>query len=323
MVERSAFLEASSGLSDRVWDALACPACHGRLQSVDDAVHCVECGERYPRLGSQLDLRPRRATRVAVDHEVGHLEAPSTRRIGPLRSRPGSPHDPHVIRWTARELSGCRMTPALFTHVPDLPSSGGLLLDLGCGNGVYAPLLRTTGFEYVGLDYEANAASVLGDAHLLPFADASIDVVVMISLLEHLRTPSVAMRELLRVLVPGGTLVGTVAFMEPFHLQSYFHHSHLGTVETLEDAGFRVVVVAPASDWPGLHGLAELGLFKGLPGVVGRTTVQPVEALHGVWWWLGRRLARVPSGELDRRVLMPGGFRFVCRRPPDQGEGRG
>ena len=212
------------------------------------------------------------------------------------------------------------MTPALFTHLPDVQPGGGLLLDLGCGDGVYAPLLKTTGFEYVSLDIEGGAAEVLGDAHQPPFRDASIDAVVAISLLEHLRTPSVALREICRVLRPGGTLIGTVAFMEPFHEESYFHHSHLGTIEALEDAGFDVVVVAPATDWPGLHGIAEMGLFAGLPRIVGRTIVLPVEVIHRAWWRVGRRLGRVPASKLDRLVRMPGGFRFVARRPSEGGK---
>jgi hypothetical protein len=81
------------------------------------------------------------------------------------------------------------MTPELFTHVPDVPTDGGLLLDLGSGDGVYASLLRSTGFEYIGLDVEGTP-DLFGDAHRLPFRDRTFDVVTAVSLLEHLRAPS-------------------------------------------------------------------------------------------------------------------------------------
>jgi len=64
------------------------------------------------------------------------------------------------------------MTPELFTHVPELPPGGGLLLDVGAGEEVYRALLSSTGFDYVSLD-TAGAVDILGDAHRLPFATAS------------------------------------------------------------------------------------------------------------------------------------------------------
>ena len=59
------------------------------------------------------------------------------------------------------------------------------------------------------------------DVHLdltrLGVADASVDTVVCVSVLEHVDDLSAALAELTRVLAPGGTLLLTVPFLYPLH----------------------------------------------------------------------------------------------------------
>ncbi|MDQ6794904.1 MAG: class I SAM-dependent methyltransferase [Chloroflexota bacterium] len=208
------------------------------------------------------------------------------------------------------------MTPELFTHLPDLPAAGGLLLDLGCGEGAYSKLLRSTGFEYVGLDATGSTADILADAHHLPFRDGSIDAIAAISILEHLRAPAVALREVARVLRPGGVIIGSVAFLEAFHLNSYFHHTHLGTIQALTDGGLEPDVVAPAADWPGIRAITEMGLLPGFPRIVARAVSWPLEVASRLGWRIGRAAGRGRS-DLDRALLAPAGFRFVAHRPLD------
>lgn len=51
----------------------------------------------------------------------------------------------------------------------------------------------------------------LADFHTLPFPDATFDVVLSIEVLRYLPDPAVALREMARVLRPGGVLVATAA----------------------------------------------------------------------------------------------------------------
>jgi SAM-dependent methyltransferase len=92
------------------------------------------------------------------------------------------------------------------------------VLDLGCRSGVVTGHYAS-GNEVVGMDVdpvaleraaEQGIQAVLGDVEEpLPFPDASFDVVVAGELIEHVRDAGAFAAELVRVLRPGGRLVGS------------------------------------------------------------------------------------------------------------------
>jgi 2-polyprenyl-6-hydroxyphenyl methylase/3-demethylubiquinone-9 3-methyltransferase len=105
---------------------------------------------------------------------------------------------------------------ARLRHIPQASTPGARLLDVACGGGLLAPLLRGSGYQHLGVDLSASAASqarehgidvVRGDVTSLPFRDNSLDVVVAGEILEHIVELSAGIREVCRVLRPGGTLV--------------------------------------------------------------------------------------------------------------------
>jgi SAM-dependent methyltransferase len=193
------------------------------------------------------------------------------------------------------------------------------MLDLGCGTGASRPLFEAlTGLSYLGVDHAGDAPDVLVDAHALPFKDKSFDFAVCIAVLEHLEVPEIAMSEACRVLKPGATLIGTGAFLEPFHLNSYEHMTHLGVYRTLRDAGFEVIAIAPNREWSALRALAEMSLYPigKLPLWLRRVSISPVEFLHRGAWILKRAVKHGGrASELQRLLETTAGFRFVARRP--------
>jgi SAM-dependent methyltransferase len=108
----------------------------------------------------------------------------------------------------------------------DGPRLKGKVLDLGCGNQPYRPYL-TQVERYVGLDYPPSRESmdarvkpdVFGDGRELPFADDSFEGVLCSQVLEHVDQPDTVIRELARVLKPGGTAIISVPFFYNLHME--------------------------------------------------------------------------------------------------------
>jgi SAM-dependent methyltransferase len=227
--------------------------------------------------------------------------------IAPLAELPDSPALERIDRipW--------RLSRALLSHLPVAPTGGSIALDLGSGTGIHQEVCEKLGYEWVGLDYHEPAAPILGDAHALPFADDAFDFVLSLAVLEHLRNPVVAMRECHRVLKPGRLFIGTVAFGEPFHGNSFYHHTHLGTLSTLLAAGFEVRQVAPSVEWNVLHAQAAMALFPRMPAWLRGAMLFPLEAAHKAWWAVGERAGRVKDPTLRIRQST-GAFAFIARK---------
>ncbi|MBL0060222.1 MAG: class I SAM-dependent methyltransferase [bacterium] len=125
-------------------------------------------------------------------------------------------------------------------------TSGKRVLSFGSGDGGDRAWLERAGYELVCFDiYPGPFTDVVCDGHELPFADAQFDIVVSTAVFEHLYNPFQAAREIHRVLKPGGTLVGSAAFLEAYHANSYFHMSHLGLTEVFRRAGFGEIELHP------------------------------------------------------------------------------
>jgi SAM-dependent methyltransferase len=58
---------------------------------------------------------------------------------------------------------------------------------------------------------------IIGDAHVLPFADATFDLVIAMNAFEHYRDPRAVVAQIERVLKPGGQVFLHTAFLQPVH----------------------------------------------------------------------------------------------------------
>jgi SAM-dependent methyltransferase len=316
-----------SPLSDRLFRVLACPHCGGALASTAAGARCDRCGTDFATASSgQLDLRLRHPQRRQLDLTLGVPLDTAGVDWGRLRPNPapeidvsrvdGPCHLPRDLRsWFPRAASAA--VPAGGTTPADGAGGAGagreLALDLGCGAQVHQEVCELAGFEYVGLDYSTPEAMLLGDAHALPFRDGAFGFVLTIAVLEHVQFPLLMMREAARVLRPGGRLLGTVAFLEPFHQSSLHHHTHLGALHALRFAGFRIDHIAPSGGWSGLVAQAHMGLFPSSPRWLARLLVAPLLALHRLWWRVGR-LADPTATETRRLLKNSGAILFLATR---------
>jgi SAM-dependent methyltransferase len=110
--------------------------------------------------------------------------------------------------------------PAVVLDVAGVPS-GGVVVDVGCGNGAYLSELaaRQVAGRVIGVDMSpgmlaaasargaGNAALVTADATALPLRTASVDLALAMHMLYHVPDPLDAVHELRRVTRPGGTVV--------------------------------------------------------------------------------------------------------------------
>jgi len=118
----------------------------------------------------------------------------------------------------------------MVSRLPDLP--GARVLDVATGTGgVAVEIVRRTGARVVGLDQSPEMLSgarralagagmdgrvrlVLGQGERLPFPDGAFDAVTFTYLLRYVNDPSATLRELARVVRPGGVLAN-LEFMVP------------------------------------------------------------------------------------------------------------
>ena len=171
-------------------------------------------------------------------------------------------------------------------------SPGDRVLDMGCGGGRHAFALYRRGADVTALDMDAGeledvaamfaamreagevpagaqARAVRGTAYDLPFADASFDRVIAAEVLEHLPQDERAMRELFRVLKPGGLVAVTVPRWGPelvcWALSNAYHEVEGGHVRIYRGTELRRRLSGV--------GLEPLGAHH-------------THALHAPYWWL-------------------------------------
>ncbi len=101
------------------------------------------------------------------------------------------------------------------------------ILDVGGGTRFmkgmkkFEPLF--TNVQYQTLDVSADYhPDLIGDIHAIPLADASVDGVMCRSVLEHVERPADAVREMYRILRPGGLGFIQVPSIYPYHARKGF-----------------------------------------------------------------------------------------------------
>jgi SAM-dependent methyltransferase len=143
---------------------------------------------------------------------------------GDIPYEPGSPE--HLAEVERRFLA-----EAWFAQAPGAPPFSALIpferlagkdvLEIGCGTGVHARLLAEAGANVTAVDLTPTAVELTrkrlelrglaadvreADAEHLPFADASFDFVWSWGVIHHSESTDAVVREIARVLRPGGTL---------------------------------------------------------------------------------------------------------------------
>ncbi|HET9269877.1 MAG TPA: class I SAM-dependent methyltransferase [Vicinamibacterales bacterium] len=127
------------------------------------------------------------------------------------------------------------------------------ILDVGCGTGYNLGLLARHGASF-GLDLNERGLSlardigrplVRADTARLPFADGIFDLVTSFDMMQCIPTDREAVREMARVLKPGGVAVISMAALEILHgdhsevWQEYRRYNRASARALAEQAGLR------------------------------------------------------------------------------------
>ena len=125
------------------------------------------------------------------------------------------------------QIELCEYETTLPVFLADLPKDE-VILDAGCGLARWVFYLRQRGFKVIGTDY-AQPALVqatrskhvaplfASDTLRLPLRDASLGGIISLGVIEHaVDGPGPALRELYRVLKPGGVALVAVPYDNPW-----------------------------------------------------------------------------------------------------------
>ncbi len=134
------------------------------------------------------------------------------------------------------------------------------LLDFGCGTGDHREMLEEFGYRWRGVNYRdgmaLQAASTADtddrilfyDGRTLPFPDEEFDVVYSFQVFEHLQDIKATFSEIRRVLKPGGSLVGSVSYLEQIHDYSTFNFTPYGFKLACDDEKINPIKLYPRYD---------------------------------------------------------------------------
>jgi ubiquinone/menaquinone biosynthesis C-methylase UbiE len=212
---------------------------------------------------------------------------------------------------TARQLAG------------DIYRSSGealRVLDLGCGEGVSAAWFGELddAVDWHGVDIEDSPevrARRSNDPRMasfdgvhLPYPPEHFDMIYCDQVLEHVQRPYELLAEVRRVLKPSGTLVGSVAYLEPYHSFSIFNFTPYGMCTVMRQVGLQPTLIRHSSDafykifrqmlggWTGFTALSRFSILYGVISLAGRLTGSSVEDMNllkiqycGSFCFVGRR----------------------------------
>ncbi|GFI15524.1 ubiquinone biosynthesis O-methyltransferase [Lachnospiraceae bacterium] len=145
---------------------------------------------------------------------------------------------------------------------------GKILLDAGAGEQKYAPFCSH--LKYIAQDFgkydpaeckkgvseelkwDTSKVNIVCDIIDMPLEDRSVDVVLCTEVFEHLKDPVLAVREISKILKPGGELILTAPFCSLTHMAPYYFangFSEFWYKEHLEACGFEIRELTPDGNY--------------------------------------------------------------------------
>jgi hypothetical protein len=156
-------------------------------------------------------------------------------------------------RWTVHAVNAW-----VSSVLPPLLESGtgpGAVLDVGCAEQPFRPLIEASARNYVGMDIVQNSTrsvDIVSTLEQAPSPETGFAAILCTEVLEHVADIGAAFAGLRRLVVADGVVVLTVPFVFPLHMEPYdFRRLTLHGIERLAgDHGFRVERATPLGALP-------------------------------------------------------------------------
>lgn len=184
---------------------------------------------------------------------------------------------PH--NWLAYRLHDARIATLLRTH------ASGVLADVGCGEKPYAALTEGLVSKHIGIDHADSEhgkarVDIYATAYHTTLADSSVNTVLCTTLLEHVERPADAIREMFRILEPGGPVILSAPMFWHLHEEprDFYRYTPHGMRHLLAEAGFQNILIVPLS---GFIVTAALESSYYLQRFRNRLTAPTISALQG------------------------------------------
>ncbi|MCX6113157.1 MAG: class I SAM-dependent methyltransferase [Proteobacteria bacterium] len=130
----------------------------------------------------------------------------------------------------------------------------GIMLDIGCGNKPYESVFAPYIEKHIGLDHQdslhgLSRVDIIATAYNTTLPDKSVDTILCTDVLEHIERPWDAVKEMYRVLKPGGYLILTVPLFWHLHEEprDFYRYTKHGLTYLLESSEFEIVELKPFS----------------------------------------------------------------------------
>jgi SAM-dependent methyltransferase len=122
---------------------------------------------------------------------------------------------------------------------------GALVLDAGAGDAPYKSLLAHTRYESADFEQVGKAyakSTYVCDLSAIPVEDGRFEAILFNQVMEHLPEPKLAIRELYRLLKPGGRMIFTAPLFYEEHEQPYdfYRYTQFAVRYLFTEAGFRI-----------------------------------------------------------------------------------
>lgn len=165
------------------------------------------------------------------------------------------------IKLNVKNLDKYIIRNAIFNALKEvLINFNGELLDVGCGKMPYKNYIleNSTVSSYSGLDietaiiYDKNVKpDFIWDGIMMPFEDASFDCAFGTEVLEHCPQPEIVLKEVYRILKPGGVFFFTVPFLWNLHEVPHdeYRYTPFSLKRHLKDSGFRDINIKATGGW--------------------------------------------------------------------------